>query len=373
MRIKELRASALSYPEPNDFGNQRFTVLARVEAEDGTTGWGEGIAMWPEACRATVALIEHGFRELVVGQDALSPAPIWRKLKDRTWWYGEGGIASFAISSIDMALWDLRGKVLGQPLYEMLGGAVKESLPANASAHVNKATMEEMVAEVVSFKEAGFPSVKLGFGKRGLSKIGKDPRYDVEFIKEVRRAVGPDMAIMVDIGNGVRWDAPTAIRTTRQFEEQDIDWIEEPLPPTDLAGYRRLRDAVQTAIGSGEREFTDTGYQRLIASDTIDVFGVDPARVEGITGFIKVMRLIEAAQRTVNAHAWSTAIATAASLHLSVCTPCSRWLELKPFPNPMQHELVNEPIWHEKGMVKPPKRPGLGIEIREEVVQKYAI
>ncbi len=373
MRLRTIEPILLRYPEPNDFGHERNTVLIRVETEDGTEGWGEAIAMWPEACEATAALIESGLADVVRGLDVREPQMIWQALKRHSWWYGEGGIATLALSGIDMAVWDACGKVLGQPLWRLFGGRAHEALPAIASMHVNRATIEEGAAEVAGHIERGFRGAKLGFGKRGLSRVGRDPDHDVAFVEAVRSAIGPAAMLMIDIGNGVRWDVSTAIRTTRRFEAFGIDWIEEPLHPDDLDGLARLHAAVGTRIATGERLWTVAAYDQLIRRRIVDVYGVDPARAEGVTGFRRIAGLIEAARGTVNAHAWSTVVTTAASLHLSVTSPAARVFELKPLENPMQHELPVTPIWHEGGLVRPPEGPGLGIELRPEIVERYRI
>lgn len=370
-QIKSIEPIILRYPEPNDFNNMRMTVLVRLETTKGATGWGEGIAMWPEACRATAAIVADGFAPLLAGHPVGEIDAAWWKMKRHAWWYGEGGITSFALSAIDMALWDAWGQELGQPLCNLLGGQVQPCLPANATMHVNKATQDENIAEIAGHIAAGFRSVKLGLGKRGLAQIGPDVDSVVDFITALRAALGPVPGIMVDIGNGIRWDPPQAIRAAQALEALEIGWIEEPLYPTDLEGYRRLRAATRLPIASGEREWTVEGYKRLLASETVDVFGIDPGRAEGVTGFRTVTRLIEAAHRQVNAHAFSTAVTTSASLHLSAATPASRIFELKPHASPMQHELVRTPIWHDDGYATPPAGPGLGLDIDESVVARY--
>lgn len=373
MRIRTIEPIILRYPEPNDFNNIRHTLLVRLEAEGGLVGWGEAIAMWPEACAAVAALLRGGFADVVAGMDVREPAAVWQALKRHSWWYGEGGLATMALSAIDMAVWDACGHALGQPLWRLLGGRVHETLPVIASMHVNRATIEEGAAEVAGHIGRGFRGAKMGFGKRGLSKVGRDPDHDVAYVRAVREACGPAAMLMVDIGNGVRWDAATAIRTTRRFEDYAIDWIEEPLHPDDMDGLARLKDAVATRIATGERLWTVAAYESLLRRRIVDVFGVDPARAEGVTGFRKIAALVEAAGVTINAHAWSSVVTSAASLHLSVASRAARVFELKPLDNPLQHELPETPIWHADGMVSPSEAPGLGVVLRASVIEKYRI
>jgi len=371
MRVGSVQSFVIGYPDPNDYLSRRMTTLARVETTDGVVGWGEGIAMWPEACRATKLLIDEGFAPLLVQAGETTIAEAWQSFRAHAWWYGEGGIASFAYSALDMALWDIKGKLEGKPLCDLLGRH-RDSLPAYAANHVNKATLAENVAEVVGFKEQGFRGCKLGFAKKGLSNIGRDPDGDVAFVKALRQEVGPDFDIVVDAGNGVKWDRETGIATVRRMAEYDIGWIEEPFYPNRLDDYVALKAAVDVPIGIGEREWTVANYARLIDSGTVDVVGIDPARAEGITGFRAVDKLCGDAGITINAHAWSTGILSAASLNLSLASPNARLLELKPIPNVALVDLVHEPILQHGGMVEALSRPGLGIEVDESVVKRLA-
>ena len=372
-KIARIEPIPIQYPDPNDFGTIRRTVLVRVETSDGVVGWGECIAMWPEACKAVATIIADGFLPLLQGDIAEDIDAAWEKMRRHVFWYGEGGIASLAISGIDMALWDIRGKVAGQPLYQLFGGLQHDRLLANASSHVNKKGEAACVAEVVGFFEAGFRSCKLGFAKKGESNIGGDPDTDVSFIRSLRTALGDEAEILVDIGNGVRWDADTAISVANRMGEYRIGWYEEPLYPTDDAGYRKLAANTAVRLASGEREFTEAGYRRQMEFiQAIEVYGVDPARVEGITGFRRVDALCTKHGKVINAHAWSTAITTAASLHLSLASPNAEIFEYKPFPVTVQDDIVTEKLWQTDGWAYPPTGPGLGIEVREDVVRGLA-
>ena len=312
--------------------------------------------------------------ELVVGRDPLDNVEIWRSCRRRAWWYGNrGGISSFALSAIDIALWDLKGRLLGVPVTQLLGDTCHESLPAIASTHPRDASLEvEADRHARYVNELGFKGCKLGLGKKGDARLGSEVERDVELIRLLRERIGPEPMLMWDRGvNTLTWDAAFAIRLTNALEEHGLTWIEEPFEPEDHDDFRRLKAHCSTLLGSGEREWNVEGYRAFIGAGVADVIGLDPGRAEGITGGRGVIELVEAAGVWFNAHAWSSAIVTAASLALSLSTPRVLVFELKAEENPMQHELVEEPIAAVDGTVGPLAAPGLGIEVREDVVERY--
>lgn len=369
--ITSVEAIPVSYPEPNDFDALRHLCLVRITTRDGVVGWGESITMWPESTFAVKALVE-GMAELVTGRDPLDNVAIWHDLHDRAWWYGYGGgIAAFAIAAIDIALWDVKGKLLGAPVVQLLGGAVYDRLPAVASCHAHHADIGRMVEEAQEWVAPGLHGVKVGFGKRGDAHLGYEHDRDVEYMRRMREGLGPDQLIMIDCGWKTRWDVMTATRRIQAFEEWDLHWIEEPLGAWDPPGYADLRARTTTLIAYGEKEWDLAGYERVLATGTVDVVGVDPGRAEGITGFRRVTDRVEHHRRQSNAHAWSSAIVTAASLAISFATSSAKLIEVKPLRNPMQHDLVADPLDHEDGWFYPPTAPGLGIEVIDEVVERY--
>jgi len=371
-KIERVEPIPVAYPEPNDFNATRYLCLVKITTNDGVVGWGESITQFPEANPATASIIE-GMSELIVGSNPLENEVLWRKMKDRAWWYGYGGgMASYAVAAIDMALWDIKGKLLGVPVVDLLGGAVHERLPAVASSHAHHESIPAMAEEAQEWLSTGLQGMKVGFGKRGDARLGYEHDRDVEYVRAMREAIGEDKMLMIDCGIAVTWDVTTAVRRVQAFDEYDLTWIEEPLGAWDPEGYANLRSKTTSLIAYGEKEWTLEGFERVLDTGTVDVVGVDPGRAEGITGFKRVTDRVEAHRRQANAHAWSSAIVSAASLAVSFSSPACKLFEFKPLRNPMQHDLVSEPIEHIDGWVYPPiQRPGLGVEIQEDVVDRY--
>jgi L-alanine-DL-glutamate epimerase-like enolase superfamily enzyme len=368
MKIRSVEAIPVAYPEPNDHARLRSVCLVKITGIDGQTGWGECCTYFSEASRAAKALVD-GMAELVVGQDVLHINSIWQALKEHSWWYGNGaGIASLAISGIDIALWDLKGKALGVRVLDLLGGPVHARMGAVASVHGTKASIAEMVEDIQGYLAGGLQGVKVGFGKKGDANLGFDHARDVAFVRAVREAIGPDKRIMIDLGIKNFWDVPTAIRRARAFEEYDVHWLEEPLGDRDAEGYKALRAGTSLRLAYGEKEWNYKGVQEIVESGAVDVVGLDPGRIEGITGFVKAAEICAAYRRQANAHNFSTAIVSAASQALSFASLACRELELQPVYGPAQRDLVDAPVWHTDGWVNMPTGTGLGITINEDLV-----
>ena len=374
MSIVRVDAIPVVYTEPNDCDSTRSLLFCRLETSDGVVGWGEASTQDPEASRSAAVLLE-GVADTLVGRDPLDHHAILTDLNKRSWWYSYGGgIGAFVLSAIDIALWDLRGKILGVPVATLLGGALRSELPVIASTHAFNASLDfEVERHGAYVRDDGYRGIKIGMGKRGEARLGYDIDRDVAFVARLREAIGADALLIMDRGQSLPWSVADAIRRTRAFDEYQLAWMEEPLEPYDVEGFRRLRSQVECLIGTGEREFTVRGYQRLMAEGISDVVGFDPARAGGISGGLEVIKLVEANNVWFNAHAWSSAITTAASIALSASTQRCLLFEMKPLANPMQDELVTAPFVQRDGLMTVPTAPGLGIEVIESVVEHYRL
>ncbi|MDZ4763971.1 MAG: mandelate racemase/muconate lactonizing enzyme family protein [Chloroflexota bacterium] len=372
LTIQKIDIYPLEYAEPNDDNATRYIVLAKITASDGTFGWGEAITQFREATHATAAMLDNGLAELLIGHHPLDTEKLWNLVRDRVWWFGNtGGIAGFAISALDMALWDLKGKLLGQPLYRLLGGKQTEKLPVCASTHPKSSEIDAMAEELAAHIHNGYKLVKVGFGKKGHANLGVSAERDIAFVKAVRAAIG-DAGFIVDIGAKLHWTIPYAIKMARAFVPYNLTWLEDPFHPDNFNGYQHMRQAVpEMMLGFGERAWNRDDYHQLLKADLCDVILIDPGRAEGITGMHQITQLAARYNVGIDPHCWSSAIITAASLHLACAATNATIFEMKPMENPMQHDLVTEPFAPVDGYITAPDKPGLGVDVIEKTVEKY--
>ena len=374
MLIKKVDALSVAYPESNDDNHTRFLTICRIETKDGVIGWGEAIPMsgtgFPEACRATEEIIK-GVSDLLVGRDPLDNIEIFNTLQQRMWWYGTEGIASFALSAIDIALWDLKGKILSTPVIDLIGGDSTKTFPVIAATHATLSDTKKEAVRHGKIIDRGFKGVKVGLSERS-GGLGVDVKKDIKFFQYLREECGDSAFLAIDrASRALVWNYNDAEERVRNFEEIGIDWIEEPFEPAEVKNFVKLKKRTKTLIAAGEREWDIKAFTWLVEQNYVDIVGYDPAKSGGLTGFLKVISLVEEKGLLINAHTWSSAINTAVSLAAYGTTNNTLVFELKPEPNPMQHEIVETPLWHKDGYISIPNTPGLGIEIKESVINKY--
>ena len=251
----------------------------------------------------------------------------------------------------------------------------------SSSSHAFNASLDfEIERHGAYVREDGFKGIKIGMGKRGEAHLGYDFERDVRFVAGLREAIGPrGRSSSMDRGQSLPWTVADAIRRTQAFDEYRLEWMEEPLEPQDVEGFRRLREQVSCLIGTGEREFTVRGYRDVIASGISDVVGFGSrGRAGGITGGLKVIQLVEAANARFNAHAWSSAVTTAArpgflweyQLRVSLLGDGSPSRE----PDARRKRPLPTLLAHDHGVITVPDGgPGLGVEVIESVLEHYRL
>lgn len=374
MKIISIKAVTVRYPEPHDHNRPRLLTLVRIEADSGQVGWGEAITMFMGACRATEAIVNEDFAPILMGSDPLNVAGLHDRLKRHVWWYGPQGVAALALSAVDIALWDLKGRILNQPVWSLLGGKLRDEVIPTACIHLDMDDVDWSLNEFRSFAEEGYRYVKGGWGSRPESVFGADRAKDIDLVRRSREVIGDDVELAMDaLAARTRWDVKTAAQRCADFEPYRLSWLEEPLPPSDLEGHVALHALVNTRIGTGEQEWNLEGYRRLLRYGAVDLVQMDPARTQGITGTRAIIQLLETEHKIYSLHTWSSALCTAAGIALQANSSNALTFDHKPHPSPMQHELVENPWEVKNGVIAVRDEPGLGVTVREEVVEKYAI
>ncbi len=264
-------------------------VLVRVETDEGLVGLGSvgtGNA-------GAAYIVENCLQPVVLGANPFDVELLWEKMFRSSINYGRKGVAIEAISAVDIALWDLLGKALGQPVYNLLGGRTRDRIRVYASRLYARNDLEKLGREAAAFVAQGFTALKQRFGY-GPADGAMGMRKNLELIRSVRNAVGPDIELAADAYMG--WDVPYAIRMIRTIEDAGLNlhWVEEPVIPDDIDGYARIRRSVRTPISGGEHEFTRYGFRELIRREAVDILQPDVNRVGGITEARKIWAMAAA-------------------------------------------------------------------------------
>jgi L-alanine-DL-glutamate epimerase-like enolase superfamily enzyme len=367
MKITDIEAIYLRLPRVTAAcDGTQDTLLVKVHTDAGLVGYGE-VDSCPLVAKAVIeAPLSHqiccGLRDLLKGEDPLAVEALHKKMYEGTIYFGRRGAARHAMAGVDVALWDLRGKALGQPVYRLLGGPFQKSFRAYASVLFEETPRAtgDLGRRLI---DRGFQAVKFGWGP-----MGRDESTDLALVREARKGMGENADLMVDAG--LVYDAKTAIRRARQFSDYHIFWLEEPLPPDDLDGYRRLSDATDVRIAAGEQEADPADFERLMDAGGIDVVQPDPARC-GISGVLAVGRAAARRNRVVANHTFKSGITMAASLHALAALPNAVRFEYCMADSPLRHDLTAQKFPLTDGMVSVPEGPGLGIEVDESVIEKY--
>jgi L-alanine-DL-glutamate epimerase-like enolase superfamily enzyme len=337
-------------------------------------GWGEAITGLPEASKAVALVVQEGLAPLLLREDPRRIDELVERMRTHTFWYGTGGIATLAVSAVDIALWDLVGRIGGVPVHQLLGGKRLDRVRVCASAIPDVEDLAGTAEWFGSFVQRGFTAVKASWGRRPDASFGLDPVRDVELVRSIREAVGPDVDLAADVSVHARWSLKHALEMVARLEPFGLAWLEDPLVFDDFAGYAKLRAAAPMPIATGERLWRANEYRQLVDARAADIALIDPGRVEGISGMKAAADVLAAGGIQFVPHSWSSAVNTAAALHVFAASPNGRIFELKPEFSPMQHELVVNPfVPDEDGYLAVRNGAGLGIEVNEAALVEYRL
>jgi len=361
MKIREIRAIGLRGRTPEGGWSVEIQpedcvhTLIAVVTDEGLVGWGS-VFTNADLVRASLSVL----RPLYENENALEPERVSEKLHQNTFWLGRGGSITHTISGIDLALWDLLGKVCGQPVGRLLGGRYRDRVRPYASLLMREP--ERMADELLPVKERGFRAFKIGWGPFGK----RSHAVDEAIVRAAREAVGPDSLLMVDAGasdafwpQNYKW----AVRTAEMLAAYDVAWFEEPLPPDALDDYVALRNASKVPIAGGEVLTRRQSFQPWLASRAFDIVQPDVTKCGGLSEQRRIAWM--AADNGVRfiPHGWNTAVGLASDLQIASAFPGTDLVEYLT-GSPFIDEIVAG-CWRldEEGMLEIPSKPGLGIDL----------
>ncbi|MEM1524743.1 MAG: mandelate racemase/muconate lactonizing enzyme family protein [Nitrososphaerales archaeon] len=359
-------------PYENELGKKirkgYSACFVKVISDEGLFGYGESLTR--EVPQATAKIIEKLLKPIIIGKDPLDIDVLWEMMFSTLKTRGHyKGYFIEALSGIDIALWDLKGKFLKQPVYKLLGGSFQNKLKAYASSILFDKP-ENMAKRAREWVDEGHDQIKV--------KVGMGIERDIINLKAIREEVGKGVEIMVDANSAYNFNK--ALKLGKILESLDISWFEEPVPPYDLEGYKKLKKKLSIPISAGESHFTRYDFKELIINEAIDIVQPDISRAGGITECVKIANLARTLNIPYTPHiGLSGAGCRAASIHLSASLPEDTFLtyeiyDIKESPNPLANEILYSPIEiFSKGYIKVINEIGLGLKINEEKLKSYIV
>lgn len=386
MKISSVRCDVLVIPDC-DTGycdTAQDNVVIQLRTDSGITGIGE-VESNPWVIKALIEApasnsFNRGLGELIVGQDPTDPQGLWDRLYTLSILTGRRGAGICALGALDMAVWDIYGKSLDKPIWELLGGRRPEAVTPYASLLPSGRTLEEyrrsLLAKAAWARDFGFRAVKAEIMIQGpYAQHGLQESDDaiVELVADCRKTVGTAMTLMVDVA--YCWnDWKRALRVIRRLEPFDIFFVETPLPSDDLDGYAQLAESTNISIAAGELLQTRFEFAELLDRGCVDVVQPDVGRVGGITEAMRVIEMARERGKIVVPHCWKSGIGIAATAHVAAASPNCPFIEFLPAAvaeSPLRRELVAEELHIQDGKLALPERPGLGIDLNPSAFSKF--
>ncbi|WP_304237166.1 mandelate racemase/muconate lactonizing enzyme family protein [Jiulongibacter sediminis] len=384
MKITNIEAFWLRCPIPkekqhtSDYGllTDFDMTLVVVTTDTGLQGFGEAKAAVGSSgsCASIVSCIENEIKPALVGQDAGQISRLWEIIYNGTRDHyaldrgrkfpilGRRGLTISAMSGVDTALWDIKGKQLGVPVMDLLGGACRDRMPAYASG--GWASADKIGEQLLSYTAKGFKGVKMRVGV-----MDKTVKESIKRVQAAREALGDDILLMTD-AHGT-FSVPEAKKFCRGVEDCDLYWFEEPVSPDNKQGTSEVRASTSIPIAAGESEYTAFDVRDMIDLKALDVVQPDSAIIGGITEAHRVSALAQAYQLELAPHCWGSAFSFMAGVNVAFASPSAVVIEFSSGGNPMMYELVNEKIEAVNGDILAPTAPGLGLSPNWDFVNEY--
>ena len=373
MRIAAVNTHVLEAPLKEPFAwsfnttSVRGACLVEIVTEDGTAGWGE--CFGPPALNAAVV---GAYKAHLLGEDALATEKHWQTLYNTYRDQGQKGLAITALSGVDIALWDLKGKLLGQPAHRLMGGPLRTEVRAYATGTYRRGTgnAEDYITEAVrGYVNEGFSAVKL--------KIGFGVEEDARLIAATRDVIGPRIGLMLDANHG--FDVIEAVDLGRRVAKYNIGWFEEPVVPDELDSYVEVRRGQPIPVAGGECEFTRWGFREVLTRRAMDIIQPDTCAAGGLSECKKIADMATAFGVRYVPHVWGCGIGLAAAMQLLAVlphtpprhTPIEPLLEFDRSEHPFRQAVLKLELEHKDGVVKVPEGPGLGIEVDRVAVERF--
>ena len=359
MIIKEIRTTLLRVPwvEPPRAGLKieqfRELVVVEVETASGLVGLGY-LQLLGGGLKTVEACLDELIAPRLIGRDASDIEGIWQDLWRGTYWIGRMGVALFAMSAVDIALWDILGKRANLPLHR-LWGHCRDKIPAYGSGCWRGLGGDGMVEKANGYVAQGFGAIKMQVAHL------HDWRTDVAHVRQMREALGPDIDIMIDVNMG--WTADQAIQAGRKFEDYDVYWLEEPVMAEDFAGYMRIAEALDLRIVGGESHFTRFDLRPFLENPRLPILQPDVMR-GGLTELRKIAVLADTWGMTLAPHLFSELM-----VQLMASIPNAHMIEYMGWLD----DLWVEPVLPENGVFRAPERPGHGLAVKPEVMREFKI
>jgi L-alanine-DL-glutamate epimerase-like enolase superfamily enzyme len=340
---------------------QAQTCLVKVTADDGTVGWGEAHA--PLGPRATQAVVQDVLAPLLVGGDPLAVEYHWERMYGSMRLRGHStGYQLEAIAGVDIALWDLAGKLLGVPVYRLLGGPFRTTLPTYASG-IPGATIEERARAARGFVADGYTAMKLSIGRGDIDS-------DLAMVAAVAAAIRGEADLLIDAHGA--YTAENALYVGRRLQDLGVYWLEDPLAPEDVAGYIHLTAALDMAVAAGETECNRWQFEERLARRAVDVILPDICRAGGISEGRRIATVASLHGIKWAAHvSMGSSVHVAAAAHLAAASANFLVFEFSSTPNPIGEDLLTAPLHPEGGYLRVPAGPGLGITFDEARLQAH--